>query len=397
MSTANINPASTGDILIVDDTQSDLKLLTDILRKAGYTVRPASDGELALRSVQARLPELILLDIKMPGMDGYEVCRRLKDSEDTRDIPVIFISVKTSPIDKVKAFALGGVDYITKPFEPEEVLARVATHLALRKSQKEIEEKNLQLQQEIAERVQAEKVLRESEERFRQVYEHMAVGVARIPMEFRIESGHEGYCRMLGYHEEELIGKHLRDITHPDIVEENLRKQSQLAAGEIDHYRMEKQFIHKSGRVVTGILDANLVRDAEGKPLYFLGSVVDITERKQADAALRNSEERLARAVEGNSIPTFLIDSNHIITHWNKACKNLTGISAAEILGTRKAWSAFYAEERPVLADLIVNEATEKEIAKYYEGKYNKSVLIEGAYEGENFGYIRNSQLVNSL
>ena len=156
MSTVIINTASTGDILIVDDTQSDLKLFSDILRKVGYTVRSTTDGELALRSVQARLPDLILLDIAMPDLDGYEVCRRLKDSKDTRDIPVIFISVRTSPLDKVKAFATGGVDYISKPFEPEEVLARVSMHLTLRKTQKKIEEKNLQLQQEITERKEME-------------------------------------------------------------------------------------------------------------------------------------------------------------------------------------------------------------------------------------------------
>ena len=111
----------------------------------------------------------------------------------------------------------------------------------------------------------------------------------------------------------------------------------------------------------------------------------DITERKQAEEALQNSEERLARAVEGNSIPTFLIDSNHTVTHWNKSCENLTGISAAEIVGTQKVWSVFYAEERPMLADLIVDEATEKEIAGHYDGKYNKSILTEGAYEYEDF------------
>jgi PAS domain S-box-containing protein len=157
MSTVNTHQFPHGDILVVDDTQSDLKLLSGILREAGYTVRPASDGELALRSVQAKLPDLILLDIQMPALDGYEICRRLKDSEDTRDIPVIFISVKTSPVDKAKAFGIGGVDYITKPFDPEEVLARVATHLALWRTQKEIREKNKQLQQEITERKRAEK------------------------------------------------------------------------------------------------------------------------------------------------------------------------------------------------------------------------------------------------
>ena len=159
--------------------------------------------------------------------------------------------------------------------------------------------------EDITERKQAEETLRESEERFRQVYEHMTVGVARVSLDFRITSANEAYCRMLGYREEELIGKHLRDITHQEILEENLRKQSQLARGEIDHYRMEKQFVHKSGRVITGILDANLVRDADGKPYYFLGSVLDITERKRAEEALRESEEKYHALFEHLPIPVF--------------------------------------------------------------------------------------------
>jgi PAS domain S-box-containing protein len=111
----------------------------------------------------------------------------------------------------------------------------------------------------------------------------------------------------------------------------------------------------------------------------------EVVKYKEMELALRNTEKKLTQAVEGNSIPTFIIDNNHFITHWNKACESLTGISAAEIVGTRKAWSAFYAEERQLLADLIVHEATEKEIAGYYEGKYNKSILTEGAYECEDF------------
>jgi len=124
---------------------------------------------------------------------------------------------------------------------------------------------------------------------------------------------------------------------------------------------------------IAPILNARLQRDRRER------------ERKQAEETLRNSEKRLARAVEGNSIPTLLIDSNHIITHWNKACEKLTGISAAEIVGTQKGWSAFYAEERRLLADFIVDKATEEEIIRYYEGKYNKSNLIKGAYEGAIF------------
>jgi signal transduction histidine kinase/CheY-like chemotaxis protein len=111
----------------------------------------------------------------------------------------------------------------------------------------------------------------------------------------------------------------------------------------------------------------------------------DITDTKQAREALQKSELKLKQAIQGNSFPTFIIDNNHIITHWNKACENLTGFSASEAVGTKKQWLAFYAEERPVLADLIVDEATEKEIAGYYGSKYNKSILTEGAYEGEDF------------
>ena len=150
-----------GNILVVDNDTSSLKLISGILKKAGYAVQLASDGEMALRSVKAKLPALILLDIQLPGMDGYELCRRLKDSGDTKDIPIIFISSPVDPVDKVKAFDLGCVDYCSKPFEFDEMLARIATHLSLWNAKKETEEKNLQLQQEIVKRTLAEKELLE--------------------------------------------------------------------------------------------------------------------------------------------------------------------------------------------------------------------------------------------
>ncbi len=142
--------------------------------------------------------------------------------------------------------------------------------------------------------------LKKSEDLFRKIYEHMAVGVARVSLDFRIEAANEAYCRMLGYSEQELIGRHLSDITHPEVLEENLDRQTMLTRGVIDHYRMEKRFIHKNGAVIQGILDANLVRDAGGQPFFFLGSVLDITERKQAEEALLESEERFKLAMEAS-------------------------------------------------------------------------------------------------
>ncbi|MCL1472368.1 hybrid sensor histidine kinase/response regulator [Argonema antarcticum] len=131
-----------GNILAIDDTPANLRLLVGILTEQGYKIRAVPSGKLALTGIRQSLPDLILLDIMMPEMDGYEVCNHLKSDELTREIPVIFISAINDVLDKVKAFAVGGVDYITKPFQVEEVLARVETHLALRSLQKSLVQKN---------------------------------------------------------------------------------------------------------------------------------------------------------------------------------------------------------------------------------------------------------------
>jgi two-component system sensor histidine kinase/response regulator len=123
--------APQANILVVDDTPANLQLLVGMLKDQGFKVRPVPSGEMALRAVQASRPDLILLDITMPGMDGYQVIARLKADESTREIPVLFISALNDTADKVRSFRAGGVDYITKPFQLEEVEARVRTHLEL--------------------------------------------------------------------------------------------------------------------------------------------------------------------------------------------------------------------------------------------------------------------------
>ena len=130
--------SANADILIVDDTPANLNVLSAILGKRGYRVRPAINGALALKAAQKAAPDLILLDVQMPGLDGYEVCRQLKADPQTRAIPVIFISALDDVLDKVEAFQAGGVDYITKPFQIEEVLARVENQLALHQQREEI-------------------------------------------------------------------------------------------------------------------------------------------------------------------------------------------------------------------------------------------------------------------
>lgn len=151
---------SPGNILVVDDNPANLTLLAQLLSEQRYEVRIAPNGNLAIRSVQATLPDLILLDINMPGMDGYQVCEQLKAEEQTRDIPVIFVSAMGEVFDKVKAFKVGGVDYITKPFEPAEILARVENQMRLRSLQLKLMEQNTLLEKQIEGRRRAEVEIR---------------------------------------------------------------------------------------------------------------------------------------------------------------------------------------------------------------------------------------------
>ncbi|MBF0226967.1 MAG: response regulator [Desulfobacterales bacterium] len=150
------------NILIVDDNPFNLKLLAAILSEKGYKVRPVPNGNLALSAARAIHPNLILLDINMPGMSGYEVCQELKDDKLTADIPIIFITVKDEIADKVRGFDLGAVDYITKPFHPKDVLARVETHVKLRHLQRILNNKNIVLENEIKERKRLELQLRQA-------------------------------------------------------------------------------------------------------------------------------------------------------------------------------------------------------------------------------------------
>ncbi|WP_026732712.1 ATP-binding response regulator [Fischerella sp. PCC 9605] len=142
---------SKGDILIVDDKPDNLRLLSAMLTERSYDVRAVMNGSTALMGAQAQPPDLILLDINMPDMNGYDVCQHLKANPLTQDIPIIFISALNEVLDKVKAFSVGGVDYITKPFQEEEVFARIETQLSLRQMRATLQTQNDRLQQAEAE------------------------------------------------------------------------------------------------------------------------------------------------------------------------------------------------------------------------------------------------------
>jgi diguanylate cyclase (GGDEF)-like protein len=153
--TPNPLPETKGNILLIDDLPENLRLLTELLTNLGYTPRCAISGSRALKSIKLKLPDIILLDIQMPEMNGYQVCQAFKNEPELCDIPIIFISALDETFDKLKAFQVGGVDYITKPFQIEEVVARLETHLTIQRQKK-------RLQDEIAKRVQTELILQEA-------------------------------------------------------------------------------------------------------------------------------------------------------------------------------------------------------------------------------------------
>src|ERR671933_372037 len=158
------NPAG-GVILIVDDTPTNLGMLCDFLTDSGFEVLVATDGESAIEQVLYAQPNLILLDILMPGIDGFETCRRVKANPSTKDIPVIFMTALGETVDKVRGFQVGAVDYVTKPIQPEEVLARITNHLTIQNLQNQLQQQNLRLQQEVDERQQAEELVRQQAQR----------------------------------------------------------------------------------------------------------------------------------------------------------------------------------------------------------------------------------------
>ncbi len=191
----NTPKTALGDILIVDDETANLKLLKELLSREGYLVRPADRPQLAIKSALAQPPALILLDVRMPDMDGFEVCMRIKQEERTRDIPVIFISALQDVSDKIRGFEAGGVDYITKPFQEEEVLSRVRTHMDLRSMQLGLEEmvaeRTASLENEIAERRQAEIELKEAYAEIKQLQKRLQAESAYLQEEIKLDHNFE--------------------------------------------------------------------------------------------------------------------------------------------------------------------------------------------------------------
>ncbi|MBW2639335.1 MAG: PAS domain S-box protein [Deltaproteobacteria bacterium] len=331
MTSKNDEAILSRDILIVDDEVSNLILLTQLLALEGYQARPAERPQLAIDSALAKPPALILLDVRMPEMDGFEVCKCLKQDERTRDIPIIFISALQDMQDKVRGFEVGGVDFITKPFQEREVLARVRTHMDLRNMQ-------MNLERMVAKRT-AEVI--ESEQLFRTTFEQAAVGIAHVSPEGRFLRVNRKFCDIVGYSEDEILALTFQDITHPDDLEADLDYVRQVLNGEIETYSIEKRYYHKDGSIVWINLTVSLLFDREGNPKYFVSVIRDISDRKQAEEALQQSRDFLEHLISAVPDAIFSVKMPERTINWANDSFNVLGYESEEYIGqsTRKYYA----------------------------------------------------------
>lgn len=304
-------PEQQGRILIVDDSATNLRLLSDILTASGYEVSLAQDGAAAMRFVQTQLPELILLDVVMPNLDGFKVCQFLKSNEKTRAVPVVFMTSLVETSDKIRAFRMGAADYITKPFQAEEVLARVETLLSLHTIRKKLEARNAELLQsndelaivnaalgrEVVEHRKVKEALQESEERMRTLINAMPDIVAFKDGEGRWLEANEFDLRLFQLESVDYRGKKDSELA----AFSSFYREAFLACEGSDEIAWQARKPSRADETIpcpdghSKVFDIIKVpmfhSDGRRKGLVVVGR--DITERKLAEAELQKYQESL--------------------------------------------------------------------------------------------------------
>ena len=275
----SVNTTEKGVILIVDDTPTNLEVLFDFLAESGFKVLVAEDGESAIARVEYAPPDLILLDVLMPGIDGFETCRRLKANDSTKDVPVIFMTALTETVDKVRGLSLGAVDYITKPLQHEEVLARVQIHLSLRNLSQTLTEQNLRLEQEIQERKQAEQKIHEQAA----LLDITTDAILVRDLDHHILFWNEGAKRLYGWNAQEVVGKKADELLYRQKALSQLQNNRQSLA-EKGEWQGELHQITKDGKDIIVASRWTVMRDENGQPKSILTVSTDITEKKQLEA-----------------------------------------------------------------------------------------------------------------
>ncbi|HEY9853702.1 MAG TPA: PAS domain S-box protein [Leptolyngbyaceae cyanobacterium] len=282
------------NILVIDDTSDNLLLLGKVLTEQGYQVRRIREGNFALKIAKEEPPDLILLDIIMPSLNGYDICYQLKKDERTRHIPVIFLTVKGELIDKVKGFSIGAVDYITKPFEIEEVIARVNNQLKIASLQKQLTNQNARLRQEIKEKQRIEIQLTNSEKLNRSILNSAPVGICLTDADGKFLAVNPAYCKLYGFEENELIGQDFTIHFHHLAKQEKallMKQYKQFINGNEEYAKGEFTACKKNGSQLFVDITRGVFQQ-DDKSFYVVTTVKDITSRKLTELALERELHR---------------------------------------------------------------------------------------------------------
>lgn len=366
-----------GSILVVDDTSDSLKLLTDILSSEGYTVRPADSGELALMAVSVKIPDIILLDFRMPGMDGLEVCRQLKANKKTRDIPVIFVSASTEAEERIEGLKIGAVDFINKPYRREELLVRIQTHLELHKLKNKLEfqiaertfeltKTNETLQYEITAHKNLEESLRESETKFRAIFENSldAIGVGKEGINVFVNPA---YLRLFGYSDiNEIAQRPIIDLIaiekRPEILEFiKLRKLKK----ETNSSYITKG-LKKDG--TDFLMEVHASTYLLKNELYTLVILRDITAQKKAEEEVQKLNERFNLAAQAANIGVWDWDAKSNTLVWDDMMYSLYGVTRNLYNDAFKTWagSIYFEDKERTFDEIRAAIADKKDYSSIY-------------------------------
>ncbi|CAK8721591.1 histidine kinase [Candidatus Electrothrix laxa] len=316
-------------ILIVDDSQSDICLLESILRSHGFSSQSLTDPTEVLEHCQRAQPEIVLLDISMPGMNGFQVCAQLKNDPTLSTIPILFLTAMSDVADKIRGFKAGGSDFLVKPYEPSELIARVSTQINLRRAQHELACRNQELKEEIRDKEKAHAALLDSESRNEAVLNNAAVCIGLISLDGTYEMVNGLYAEVFGYSRAEFQSMRLQDIVHPDYVAATEEVMEFLRYGQLEQHYADKKFIRKDGSVFPGGHWLSPRRTGYGTCNGFVCVISDLTEQEKAE-----NELRLAHTVfETSSEGMLVTDAENCIIMVNPAFTAITGYEREEAIG----------------------------------------------------------------
>jgi two-component system, cell cycle response regulator len=294
----------TPTILIVDDLVPNRHLLATILELEGFTIHTASSGDQAVVMAPQVMPDLILMDVNMPGMSGIEACKQLKADGRTSDIPVIFISSANLTEDKLHGFEAGGVDYITRPFKVPEVLARVKAQLTIRHLQQQLQSANQTLEVRLAELALSQAALQESEMRYRLLVDYSPLAIL-VYQEGKIVFANPAALALLGYNlPQDLMGKPMQDLVHPDFRGQAEEQIMPMGEHETPVPTRVEKYIRQDG----ALIDVEIMTIPYIYQRQKMVQVVirDITERKR--------NEEIARYLSTHDVLTNLYNRNYYET-----------------------------------------------------------------------------------